>query len=84
MEGEKVVSLAYLGSGMTLKRKARISFGHSLSVVDDLNRGASGINDDDVDGIGLSIHSILDQFLNDTGRTLNHLTCGNLVGDAIG
>ena len=83
VKSEKVVCLAYLGCSVTLERKASICFRHSFSIVYDLNRGSSGINHNDVDSIGVGIHGILDQFLDDTGRTLNHLTSCYLVGNAI-
>ena len=83
MEGKEVVGLADLRRSMTLERQTGIGLRHSLSVVDDLNRGAPCINDDDMDGFGPCVDSILHQLLHNGSRSLNHLTSGYLVGNAI-
>ena len=69
---------------MTLKRQTGICLRHALPVVDDLDRGAPSINDDDMDGYGSCVDSILHQLLHDGSRTLYYLTSGYLVGNAIG
>jgi hypothetical protein len=69
---------------MTLESQTGISLRHAPSVVDDLDRGAPSINDDDMDGYGSCVDSILHQLLHDGSRTLNYLTSGYLVGNAIG
>ena len=81
---KKVVGLANLRSGMSLKRKTGIGFRHALAIVNHLNRCPACVYHYHVDGVGSGIHSILHQLLDDTGRTLYHLTSSYLVGNAIG
>ena len=83
MEGEEIVGLADLRRGMTLEGQTGIGLGHTATVVDNLYRGAPGIDDDDMDGLRPCIDSILDQLLDHGGGALDHLTCGYLVGYAI-
>ncbi len=68
---------------MAFEGQTGISLTHSLSVVNDLNAGATSVNAKDVDALGASINGILHQFLYDGGRTLNDLTSGNLVGHGV-
>ena len=68
---------------MTLKGQTGIGLGHALTVVDDLDEGASRIDHDDADGVGTGINGILDQLLDDGSRTLDDLASRYLVGDAI-
>jgi len=83
MEGEEVVGLPYLRCGMALERQAGIGLGHPFPVVDDLQTGASGIHDDDLDGLGFGVDSILYQLLYHGSRPLNDLTSCYLVGHRI-
>jgi hypothetical protein len=84
MEVKEIISLANLRGRMTFERKARIGFRHALTVIYHLDRGTAGIHHHDINRVSTGIHSILNQFLDDAGRTLYHLTSSNLVGNAVG
>ena len=83
MEAEEVVGLSDFRRGMALEGQPGVGHGHAAAVVDDLQAGASGIDDDDVDGLCAGIDGILDEFLDDRGRALDDLAGGNLVGHAV-
>ena len=76
--------MTYLGRGMTFESQPGIGLRHSLAIVDDLYRRASGVDHRHVDMARSGIHGVLHQFLYDTGRTLYHLTGRYLVGHGIG
>ena len=84
MEGEEVVSLADLRCRMALESQTGVRLRHALSVVDDLDRGAPCVDNDHTDGLRTSIDSILHEFLDHRGWSLDHLTSRNLVGNAVG
>jgi hypothetical protein len=69
---------------MALEGQAGIGDRHAAAVVDHLDAGAAGIDDDDIDGLGAGIDGILHQFLDDRGGALDDLAGGYLVGYAIG
>ena len=52
---------------------------HALPVVTDPDQLAPPVFDDDIDPRSARIETVLDQFLDDTGRSLDHLTGGDLV-----
>ena len=68
---------------MTLEGETSIGLTHTTAVVNDLDRGTSGIDDDDMDSRRPSIDSILHQLLHHGGGALDYLTSCDLVGDAI-
>ena len=65
MKGEEVVGLAYLRGGMAFEGQAGIRLRHSLSIINYLNVGATGISHYDMDVFGTGIDSVLHQFLDD-------------------
>ena len=69
---------------MAFKGQTGIRFGHSLSVVDNLNAGFSGIRYQNMYFSGFRINRIFYQFFDDRCRTLNHLSGSNLVRNRIG
>lgn len=69
---------------MTLKGQTGIGLRHATTVVDDLYGRATGIHHRHVDVCGTGIDRVLNQFLDDRGRALNHLTGGYLVGYGVG
>lgn len=80
MEVEEVVGLADLRRGMALKGQSCVGLGHALTVVNDLNGRAPGIDYSDVDVLGAGVDSILYEFLYDRGGALDDLTGRDLVG----
>lgn len=80
----EILGSRYFGRGMTFERHARIGFGHTLAVVNDLDERATGIPDEDLNLGSTSVNGVLDQFLDNGGRSVNHLASGYLIGDAIG
>ena len=80
MEVEEVVGLADLRRGMSLKGQSCVGLGHALTVVNDLNGRAPGIDYSDVDVLGAGVDSILYEFLDDRGGALDNLTGRDLVG----
>ena len=80
---EKVVCFTNLRSGMTFERKTCISFRHTLSIIDYLNRSAASINHQHINMRCSCINGILHQLLNNRSWTLNNLTSCNLVGYTI-
>ena len=69
---------------MTLKGQTRIRFGHSFSIVNNLDAGLSGIRYQNMYFGGFCINRVFYQFLDDRRRTLNHLSGSNLVRNRIG
>lgn len=83
MKVEEIVSLPDFRGSMTLKGQACVGLGHTMTIVDDLNGGSPGINDNDVDVSGTSIDSVLNQLLDNRSWALNDLASGYLVGDGV-
>ena len=68
---------------MAFEGQTRISLRHTASVVDDLYRGSSRINNQDTYSLCTGIHSVLDQLLDDRSRSLDDFTSSNLVSHGI-
>ena len=68
---------------MTLECQACIGFGHAVTIVDNLNRSATGINYDDMDMAGTGIDGILNQLLDNGSRALDNFASSYLIGDGI-
>ena len=81
---KQVVGTPQLGGGVPLEAEPRILERHSLAVVDNLYQSPAGILDDELDVGGTGIDSVFQEFLDDRGRALHHLTGGYLVGHGIG
>ena len=64
---------------MTLKGQTRIRFGHSFSIVNNLDAGLSCIRYQNMYFCGFCINRVFYQFLDDRRRTLNHLSGSNLA-----
>ena len=83
VEGKEIGCLLDLRGGMTLKGETGISLRHSLTVVNHLDRGPSGIHHQHMDGLGICIHGVFHQLLDHRGRALYHLSSCDLVGNTI-
>ena len=83
-EGKEVIGLQDFRCGMALKGQTRVGGRHTLSVVDDLDGRAPGIQHDDADVAGTGVHGVLHQLLDDGSRALDNLAGCYLVGDGIG
>ena len=81
---EQIVGAPQLGGGVPLEAEPCILERHSLAVVDNLYQSPAGILDDELDVGGTGIDGVFQEFLDDRGRALHHLTGGNLVGHGIG
>jgi hypothetical protein len=83
MDAEQVFNIFYFGSGMSLKGQERICFTHSISIISHLDKGFTSVINNQADFSSLRINGILKQLLYRTGRTLNDLSSGDLVGNVI-
>ena len=83
-DGGEVVGPADLARGMTLERQPRIIRVHPLAVILDPNLLLAAELDVDDDAAGAGINGVLDEFLDDRGRSLDDLTRRDLVGEVIG
>ena len=83
MEGEKIIGCCYLRGRMPLESHACIRFGHTFPVIGHLDQCTTGILDIHLNMSGSGINRIFHQFLNDRGRTLDHLACRYLIGDTV-
>ncbi len=84
MERKQIIGLNDLGGGMTFKSHPRIRIAHPLTIIDNLNQGASGILYDNLHRLRTGINSILHQLLHYGSRSLYHLSGSNLIGNGIG
>ena len=69
---------------MALDRQARILRVHALAVVLDANQLLAAELDGDGEAPRAGVDRVLDQLLDDRGRTLDDLAGGNLVGEVGG
>jgi hypothetical protein len=83
-ESEKVFGTIYFGCGMPFKSKPGISLGHTLTVINHLNKRTPRIGYHDRHTAGTCINRVLHQYLDHRGGTLDNLSCSNLVCDRIG
>ena len=84
VQGKQIVGLRDLRCSMALERESCISLAHTLTIVDNLNRGTTSIHHNHMDGLGTCINRILNQLLDNRSRTLYYLTSSNLVSNTIG
>ena len=82
-DGEQVLRLADFGSGVSLEAHAGVGLRHTAAVVDYHDHRLTGIFHDEIDLRSASIQGILHQLFDGRCRTLDHLACRNLVGDAV-
>ena len=64
---------------MPLHRQGQLLRVHAETIIANTNEAAPAIQKRDFDARGPSIHRILGQFLDHTGRPFNHLTRRNAV-----
>ena len=69
---------------MALESKTRIRLRHTFAIINHLDRSTSCIHYRDINMMCPRIYGILNQFLDDTGRTLNDLSCSYLISNRIG
>ena len=69
---------------MALECQTGIGRRHALAVVDNLDKGAPGIFQHNLNRGGPGIDSILDQLLDYRSRALYHFACRNLIGHRVG
>ena len=79
-DGREVVRPPDLAGGMTLDRQPRIAGLHPFPIVFDANLLLASELDVDRQPPGPGVQGVLDQFLDDRGRTLDDLAGGDLVG----
>ena len=83
-DAEQVVGVAQLRSGVPLEAETRVIERHALAVVDDLDEGAPGILDHELDLGGAGVDGVLQQLLDHGGGPLHYLAGRNLVRHRIG
>ena len=83
-DGEQVLSLADLRRGMTLKAQSRVGLRHATAVVDHHDHRLASVFHHQVDLGGSGIQRVFHQLFDSRCRTLYHLACRNLVGNAVG
>ena len=81
---KKIFDSCYLGSGMAFKTHPCICFTHAAAIINYLHQRFAGIINDKFDFCGACIYRIFQQLLYSTGRSLDHFTGCNLVGNIIG
>ena len=64
-----------------MHRESRVFWRHALAVVLDTNQGPAALLDGHGDPSGTRIERVLDEFLDDRGRPLDHLAGRDLVGE---
>ena len=69
------------GGGVAFKGQVGVFRAHTASVVRDLHKGTAAVGQDDVDMCGTRVHCIFQQFFDDRGRALYHLTGRYLAGN---
>ena len=69
---------------MPLEAETRVIERHTLAVVDDLDEGAPGILDHELDLGGAGVDGVLQQLLDHGGGPLHHFAGRNLVRHRIG
>ena len=69
---------------MTFESQSGVGARHTHAIINDLDGGAPGIDHRHIYVSCLGIDGILDQFLDDRGRTLYHLSRSYLIGHTIG
>jgi hypothetical protein len=80
----RLFSRSRVVSVKAFEAEQRIVTIHAGPVVGDPNETAAASPDFDGDFFGVGIERILDEFLDDAGRSLDHFAGGNLVGDLFG
>ncbi len=80
---EQVV-VGQLRGGVALDREREIVTGHAGAIIADTNQSAAAAVGQNLDARRARIESVLDQFLHDACRALDHLARGDAVDDAFG
>ncbi len=80
-DADQVARDANLRRRMTLDGERGIRAGHAASVIAHPDRRAPALGDGDFDARRAGVECILDEFLHDGRRTLDHFARGDLVGD---
>ena len=80
---EEVLFSSNLRGAMPLQAHEGVSVIHSSTVVHHSNQLAASCLQLNMDSCCTGIEAVLDQFFEGSGGTLNHLTCGDLVDQAV-
>ena len=81
---EQFVGGAQLRGCVTLEGEERIVAIHAVAVVGDADELAAAGFDFDADAIGAGVERVFEQFFDDGGGTIDHLTGSNLIGHLVG
>ena len=76
---EEVFAASNLAGGVPLKGQLNVVAGDPVAVINHPDAIEAGVLHNNVDPLTVGVQSVLNQFLNDRGRTLNHLPGRNLV-----
>ena len=83
-DAEKIFNAADLGGGVAFKTKAGIGFTHAATVVYYLHQFFAGVFEDQLYFGGPGIDGVFQQFFHGGGRSLDHFTSRDLVGNIVG
>ncbi len=70
--------------GVTLECEVEVGAGHAVAVVGDADQSAPAAVGRDLDSARAGVECVLDQFLDDACRTLDHLARGDAINDGFG
>ena len=84
LQCKQVIGRTYFARAVTFKRQACVGLTHPHPIINDLNQGAPGILQNNLNVACLGVDGIFHQFLDDVSGSLNDLASGNLVGDRVG
>jgi len=73
-----------LAGGVAFQSQQTVLAGHAVAVVGHPDQPTATVGDLKADVRSSGIQGVFDQFLDHRGRTFHHLTCGDLVGQALG
>ena len=83
-DGGQVFGFPDFAGGVPFEAEQGVVAAHAQAVVDHAHEAAPAGLDFHRDARGLRIERVLDEFLHDAGRPLNHLAGGDLIGDLFG
>ena len=80
----QVLGLLNFARRVAFQTEQRVVPAHAGAVVGHPDEAASAGLDFDGDARGLGVERVFNEFLHDTGRALDHLAGGDLIGDLLG
>ena len=82
-DAQQIVVVEFRG-GVAIHRQRQIGVRHAAAVVGDADAPPPAAVGENVDRRGAGVERVLDQFLDDAGRPLDHFAGGDAVDDGFG